>query len=150
MSRKNQRSDALSVMTVSGSVEMHTNWQKRILMNTLQEFVVDKTSGTIDGYPNFGLGLDHFQINKFPAPENVYYRRVVRELGSLYEKHKSKCTALNRFAGERAVVPFEAACVPISAGQQRLPESSGKEPTRTALSTRDRGTSVYRQATDFF
>lgn len=57
-------------------------------MNTLQEFVVDKASGTIDGYPNFGLGLDHFQINKFAGPENVYYKGVVRELGRLYEKHK--------------------------------------------------------------
>jgi hypothetical protein len=48
-------------------------------------------SGCIDGYPNFGLGLDHFQLNKFSGPDNVYYGRVLRELLALYETRNPEC-----------------------------------------------------------
>ncbi|KAL1962274.1 hypothetical protein VTN77DRAFT_9864 [Rasamsonia byssochlamydoides] len=88
----------------------------------LREFVVDKASGCIDGYPNYGLGLDHFQLNKFPGPDNIYYRRVARELRLLYEKRGSKLrNRLDR--------------VPISTQEQSLPEVLRKEPPRGELST---------------
>lgn len=50
--------------------------------------MVDKTSGSIDGCPNFGLDLDHFELNKFPGPNDLYFKQVVRELKKLYEKSK--------------------------------------------------------------
>ncbi|KAL2050484.1 hypothetical protein ABVK25_009318 [Lepraria finkii] len=39
-----------------------------------KNFVVDKRSGTIDGFDSYALGLDDFELNKFRGPEGYYYR----------------------------------------------------------------------------
>lgn len=34
---------------------------------------MDATSGSIDGFPSYGLGLNHFSLNKFSGPDDYYY-----------------------------------------------------------------------------
>lgn len=41
---------------------------------------MDATSGSIDGFPSHGLGLDHFSLNKFSGPNDAYYISVRDEI----------------------------------------------------------------------
>lgn len=41
---------------------------------------MDATSGSIDGFPSYGLGLDHFSLNKFSGPNDAYYKSVSEEI----------------------------------------------------------------------
>ena len=41
---------------------------------------MDETSGSIDGHPSHGLGLDHFNLNKYSGPDDAYYWRVRDEI----------------------------------------------------------------------
>ena len=41
---------------------------------------MDEFSGSIDGYDSHGLGLDHFNLNKFSGPDDAYYRSVRNEV----------------------------------------------------------------------
>lgn len=41
---------------------------------------MDATSGSIDGFPSYGLGLDHFNLNKFSGPKDAYYKSVRDEI----------------------------------------------------------------------
>ena len=42
--------------------------------------MVDRQSGTIDGFDSHPLGLDPFDLNKFSGPHDYYYRLVSDEL----------------------------------------------------------------------
>jgi hypothetical protein len=52
---------------------------------------VDERSGILVGHAHYGLALDHFELNKFPTP-NGYFRQVVREVITVSEYNKPKCT----------------------------------------------------------
>ena len=46
----------------------------------LQEYVVDKQSGSIDGFESFALGADHFDLNKFHSPDDSHYKLVTSNI----------------------------------------------------------------------
>jgi hypothetical protein len=48
--------------------------------------VVDEISGCIDGYPKYGLLLDHFRLNKFSSPKDGNYKAVREEIQRLVGK----------------------------------------------------------------
>ena len=60
-----------------------------------KEFVVDKHSGSIDGYDSYGLGLDHFDLNKFSGPEDSHFLLVVNEMRKMLEKCSTYKSSLN-------------------------------------------------------
>ena len=49
----------------------------------MQEFVVDESSGCLDGYLSYGLALDHINLNKFSGPDDGHYVRVHDVIKSL-------------------------------------------------------------------
>lgn len=50
---------------------------------------MSKTSGCLDGYPSQGLARDHFQLNKFSDPNEIYFVRVTRALRDLCDQPAS-------------------------------------------------------------
>lgn len=49
---------------------------------------MDAASGSIDGFPSYGLGLDHFNLNKFSGPKDAYYKSVRDEILGLVMKSR--------------------------------------------------------------
>lgn len=49
----------------------------------MQEFVVDEKSACIDGYPSYGLSVDHFRLNKFASPNDAHFKAIAGELQQL-------------------------------------------------------------------
>ncbi|EPS42862.1 hypothetical protein H072_3143 [Dactylellina haptotyla CBS 200.50] len=45
--------------------------------------VVDEHSACLDGFERIGLGLNHFQINKFDGPDDGYYKTVRDQIQGL-------------------------------------------------------------------
>ncbi|MCJ1397245.1 hypothetical protein MMC11_000437 [Xylographa trunciseda] len=62
-------------------------------VNGRKEFVVDETSGSIDVYRSHGLGLDHFNLNKFSGLNDANYKNVRDEISEImkaaYVENKS-------------------------------------------------------------
>lgn len=52
------------------------------MLKSLQEIVVDETSGCIEGFPKLGLPLDHFQINRYSDPADGNFVYVKEEIGA--------------------------------------------------------------------
>ncbi|KAF4635759.1 hypothetical protein G7Y89_g2352 [Cudoniella acicularis] len=52
---------------------------------TEEEFVVDRASGTLHGYEQQGLPLDHFSLNKFDEPDDNNFERVSDAIQSFVE-----------------------------------------------------------------
>lgn len=55
---------------------------------------MDATSGSIDGFPSYGLGLDHFNLNKFSGPNDAYYKSVRDEILGLITRTRPQERAL--------------------------------------------------------
>lgn len=53
---------------------------------------MDATSGSIDGFPSYGLGLDHFSLNKFSGPDDYYYKSVRDEIQGLMRPRLQEMT----------------------------------------------------------
>lgn len=62
-----------------------------------QEFVVDESSACIDGYPKYGLGLDHFNLNKFASPEDGHYKAVKRQVQKMAKEAAENLLARSRY-----------------------------------------------------
>ncbi|KAF9766410.1 hypothetical protein IL306_001196 [Fusarium sp. DS 682] len=56
-------------------------------LNTAPEFVVNQTSGTLNGHQNQELSLDHFGMNKFEDDQDSHYRSVKREIVRIIKAH---------------------------------------------------------------
>ncbi|KAK0733442.1 hypothetical protein B0T26DRAFT_736377 [Lasiosphaeria miniovina] len=47
------------------------------------EFVVNESSGTLNGHPKAGLSLGHFEMNKFEDSEDCHYQSVSYEIKNM-------------------------------------------------------------------
>ncbi|KAI4191398.1 MAG: hypothetical protein LQ348_003532 [Seirophora lacunosa] len=72
----------------------------KIIKPSIKDAVVDEHSGCLDGHPKLGLASDHFQLNKFPSPEDSNYRLVCEEIVRMFE------SAPGRVNGRRKSVLF--------------------------------------------
>ncbi|CAG7561103.1 unnamed protein product [Fusarium equiseti] len=54
---------------------------------TAPEFVVNQTSGTLNGHQSQELSLDHFGMNKFEDSQDSHYRNVKREIIRIVNEH---------------------------------------------------------------
>jgi hypothetical protein len=52
--------------------------------------VVDRTSGHLEGHPNYGLPLDHFRLNKYTGPEDGNYIAVSDEIKIIVQEANGK------------------------------------------------------------
>ena len=87
-----QRSSAVGKVIGNSHLEVSIGVLHRCqaVTDLKQEFVVDKVSGCIEGYPKHGLPLDHFRLNKFSDPEDGNYRAVRDEIQRLVEEAPEK------------------------------------------------------------
>ena len=66
------------------------------MANTEQEFVVDRTSAHLDPFDNFGIGRDHYQLNKYYDPEDGDFRVVSREFCYMVEDYFNRLEVTSR------------------------------------------------------
>lgn len=52
------------------------------------EFIVNETSGSLNGHQKLGLDLNHFEMNKFENSEDNNYERVVEEILGMVKEAK--------------------------------------------------------------
>jgi hypothetical protein len=67
----------------------------------VKEFVVNQTSGTLNGHQSQELSLDHFSMNKFEDSQDSHYRNVKREIIRIVNEHA------HRDEGELSKCSFE-------------------------------------------
>ncbi|KAM0213594.1 hypothetical protein ACHAQD_009247 [Fusarium lateritium] len=72
---------------VKQSLESVANSLLRDLGDRREEFVVDQTSGTLNGHQSQQLSLDHFGMNKFEDAQDSHYRNVKREIVKIIKAH---------------------------------------------------------------
>ena len=66
--------------------------------------MVDQDQGTIDGFESFGLAADHFQLNKYPSPDDPNYERILSQLMTMIAEAPNRINArLHRESYEQAV-----------------------------------------------
>jgi hypothetical protein len=58
----------------------------------VQEFVVGQSSGTLSGHGSMGLGLNHFEMNKFKSEKDGNYKDVKRKIVEMMEHAKEIMT----------------------------------------------------------
>ncbi|KAF3913606.1 hypothetical protein ABW20_dc0102989 [Dactylellina cionopaga] len=73
--------------------------------NSIQEFVVDESSGVLHGHPYTGLPLDHFNLNKYKSPRDRNFIRVKNEILTMVKA--SKALLESRRAVQKFVAPSE-------------------------------------------
>ncbi|KAJ5679285.1 hypothetical protein N7462_007529 [Penicillium macrosclerotiorum] len=66
--------------TLNSTVRQFTMLCKQQANKIRIEFCVNKSSGCLDGYRDFQLHLNHFNLNKFSSPNNDSFQKVVRHL----------------------------------------------------------------------
>ncbi|TVY85514.1 Vegetative incompatibility protein HET-E-1 [Lachnellula suecica] len=57
----------------------------KMLGNKTLDFIVDEKSATLQGWPTYGLPLDHYKLNKFSNPEDGNWQRLCGVISDLCE-----------------------------------------------------------------
>ncbi|KAF3932609.1 hypothetical protein ABW20_dc0110310 [Dactylellina cionopaga] len=57
--------------------------------DTIEEYIVNETSGVLHGHPCCGLPLDHLELNKYKSPRDRNYIRVKNEIVTMVKASKA-------------------------------------------------------------